>query len=190
METISKINDAHDTWVRLADKEFRPLIPHEKVMEAIERVAQQINQDYKDKELPLFLGVLNGSFMFMAELVQRINCVCETSFVKIASYRGTSSSGRVQELIGLTNSLQGRHVIIVEDIVDTGSSIDYLMRSLAGHQPASVAVATLLFKPDAYKKSYRIDYRALEIPDRFVVGFGLDYNQMGRNLRGIYELAR
>ena len=129
METISKTNDAHDTWVRLADKEFRPLIPYEKVMEAIERVAQQINRDYQDKELPLFLGVLNGSFMFMAELVQRIHWVCETSFVKIASYRGTSSSGRVQELIGLTNSLQGRDVIIVEDIVLAYASIRDLLPS-------------------------------------------------------------
>ena len=176
--------------IKLHDKKFRIMIPAAKIDEAVAAVACRINEDYRDKPTPLFVGVLNGSFMFMAELVQRIEWVCETSFVKIASYRGTSSSGRVQELIGLTNSLQGRHVIIVEDIVDTGSSIDYLMRSLAGHQPASVAVATLLFKPDAYKMSYPITYRALEIPDRFVVGFGLDYNQMGRNLRGIYELAR
>lgn len=189
MGTISETNAPRDARVRLGDKEFRPMISHEEVLAAIDRVAQRINDDYRDREYPLFMGVLNGSFMFMAELLQRINLVCETSFVKIASYRGTSSSGRVQELIGLTDSLQGRHVVIVEDIVDTGSSIDYLMRSLTGHRPASIEVATLLYKPDAYRRNYPITYRALEIPDRFVVGFGLDYNQMGRNLKGIYELA-
>lgn len=189
MGTTSGINDERNSWVRLGDKNFRPLIPHREVIAAIDRLAGRINADYRDKPFPLFMGVLNGSFMFMAELLQRVDFVCETSFVKIASYRGTATSGRVKELIGLTDTLKGRHVIIVEDIVDTGASIDYLMRSLSGHEPASVAVATLLFKPEAYKMDYPVAYRALEVPDRFVIGFGLDYNQMGRNLNGIYELA-
>ncbi len=190
MGTISDTNDRFNARIRLGDKEFQPMISHEELLAAIDRVAQRINHDYRHREFPLFMGVLNGSFMFMAELLQRIELTCETSFVKIASYQGTTSSGRVQELIGLTDNLQGRHVVIVEDIVDTGSSIDFLMRMLAGHRPASIAVATLLFKPEAYRMNYPIEYPALEISDRFVVGFGLDYNQMGRNLKEIYELAK
>lgn len=175
--------------VTLFDKTFRRSISHEQLIEAISRVGRQITHDYAHKECPLFLGVLNGAFMFMGELLQHIDLNCEVSFVKLASYSGTATTGKVQELIGLSKSIKGRHVIIVEDIVDTGGSIDHLFKLLTAHNPASIAVATLLFKPDSYRKTYKIDYPALEIPDKFIVGFGLDYNQLGRNLKDIYELA-
>ena len=165
--------------VTLFDKTFRRSISHEQLIEAISRVGRQITLDYAHKECPLFMG----------ELLQHIDLNCEVSFVKLASYSGTATTGKVQELIGLSKSIEGRHVIIVEDIVDTGGSIDHLYQLLTVHHPASIAVATLLFKPSSYNKTYKIDYPALEIPDKFIVGFGLDYNQLGRNLKDIYELA-
>ncbi len=175
--------------VTLQDKTFELFIPYEQIQNSVQQLADRINQDYKDKPTPLFLGVLNGSFMFMAELMKRIEFTCEMSFVKLASYRGTSSTGKVSELIGLTDNLQGRDIIVVEDIVDTGESIDHLMRSLVGHCPASIEVATLLFKPSAYKKEVEIRYPAISIPNDFIVGFGLDYNQLGRNLCDIYKIV-
>ncbi len=175
--------------IRLHDKKFRLSIPHDRIVEAIREVAQRINRDYAPRECPLFLGVLNGSFMYMAELLQQVNFVCEVSFVKLASYEGTSSTGAMQELIGLTRDINGRHIIIIEDIVDTGGSIDYLIRSLSKRNPASISVSTLLFKPEAYTKEHKIDYYAMAIPNKFIVGYGLDYNQLGRNLKDIYELA-
>lgn len=174
--------------IQLHDKKFKPYIPFSQIEASVKGVAAKINHDYRNKENPIFLGVLNGSFMFMAELLKNIEFNCETSFVKIASYRGTSSTGNVTEIIGLADNIKGRHVIIVEDIVDTGNSIEHLMRSLVGHEPASIAVATLLFKPDAYKKDIHLDYWAMSIPNDFIVGFGLDYNQLGRNLNDIYVL--
>ncbi len=175
--------------VTLKDKTFEIFIPYEKIHAAVVEVADRINRDYRDKEAPLFLGVLNGAFMFMAELMQQVDFNCEMSFVKLASYRGTKSSGKVSELIGLADNLQGRHIIVVEDIVDTGESIEHLMRSLVGHEPASIEVATLLFKPDSYKKDVPIKYSALSIPNDFIVGFGLDYDQLGRNLCDIYKIV-
>lgn len=175
--------------VTLRDKTFELFIPYEKLMAAIDELGRRINADYKDKELPLFLGVLNGSFMFMSELMQRIEFNCELSFVKLVSYRGTKSTGKVSELIGLADNLEGRHIIVVEDIVDTGESVDHLLRSLTGHNPASIEIATLLFKPQAYTKELPITYSAMSIPNDFIVGFGLDYDQLGRNLRDIYKIV-
>ena len=175
--------------VTLHDKTFELFIPYERIQDAVQQLADRINEDYKNKPAPLFLGVLNGSFMFMAELMKRIEFVCEMSFVKLASYRGTSSTGKVSELIGLADNLQGRDIIVVEDIVDTGESIDHLMRSLVGHRPASIEIATLLFKPASYKKEVAIRYPAISIPNDFIVGFGLDYNQLGRNLCDIYKIV-
>lgn len=170
----------------LHDKKFRKFIRYSDIEKAIGKVAARINKDYRDKETPLFIGVLNGSFMFMAELFKRIDFNCESSFVRIASYEGSSTTGTVTEILGLSDNIRGRHVIIVEDIVDTGGSIEYMMRSISGHEPASVAVATLLFKPEAYIKDYKIDYYALAVNDKFIVGFGLDYDQLGRNLTDLY----
>jgi hypoxanthine phosphoribosyltransferase len=152
-------------------------------------VADQINNDYKDKQTPLFLGVLNGAFMFMSELMQKMEIPSEISFVKLSSYSGVASTGKVQELIGLRNNIEGRHVIIVEDVVDTGESIEHLMRSLSGHHPASVEVATLFFKPNSYSKQIPIKYRAMEIGNEFIVGYGLDYDQLGRNLKDVFVVV-
>ena len=175
--------------IRLKDKIFERVIPHDRIMDGVDELAARLDADYAECDTPLFLGVLNGAFMFMSELVRRVNFPCEVSFVKLASYHGTKSSGTVSELIGLADNLRGRHIIVVEDIVETGVSIDYLMRSLVGHEPASIEVATLLFKPESYKKDKSIKYSALSIPDDFVVGFGLDYDGLGRNMRDIYKIV-
>lgn len=175
--------------VKLHDKTFELSIPYEELNVAIQKVADQINEDYKEKETPLFLGVLNGAFMFLGELMQKIDLTCEVQFVKLASYVGTTSTGKVQDLIGLNGSIEGRHVVIVEDVVDTGESMDHLLRTLAQHKPGSVAIATLLFKPTKFTKDYEVKYRALEIPDDFIVGFGLDYDDIGRNLKDIYTIV-
>lgn len=175
--------------ITLKDKTFEISISYNTIHQSIQELAARINADYRDKSVPLFLGVLNGSFMFMSELMKEIEFNCEMSFVKLASYSGTKSSGRVSELIGLADNLKGRHIVVVEDIVDTGESIEHLMRSLVGHEPASIEIATLLFKPDSYKKQLPIKYTAISIPNDFIVGFGLDYDQLGRNLKDIYKIV-
>lgn len=175
--------------VKLHDKTFELSIPHSEISEAIESVADRLNEDYKDVETPLFLGVLNGAFMFLGELMAKIELTCEVQFVKLASYVGTSSTGKVQDLIGLTHSVEGRHIIIVEDVVDTGESMEHLLNVLAKHKPASMAIATLLYKPTKFTKDYEVKYRAMDIPDDFIVGFGLDYDDIGRNLPDIYTIV-
>ena len=157
--------------------------------EAVEAVAQRINADYAGKETPLFLGILNGSFMFMSDLIKKIEFNNELSFVKLASYEGTCSTGCVKNLIGLNNSIEGRHVIIVEDIVDTGESIEHMIKELEARNPASVEVCTLFFKPGSYRKTLPIKYRAMEIGNEFIVGYGLDYDQLGRSLKDIYVVT-
>lgn len=175
--------------IRLHDKTFRVMIPAERIDRAVAEVAARINADYGDKPLPLFIGVLNGSFMFMSDLMKKIEFNCELSFVKLASYCGTTTTGNVKSLIGLNNSIQGRHVIIVEDIVDTGESIEHMVRDLETRKPASIAVCTLFFKPESYSKGVPVDYRALEIGNEFIVGYGLDYDQLGRNLKDVYVVT-
>lgn len=172
--------------VKLHDREFHVMITAEKIEQAIDRIAEKINQDYVGVERPILLGVLNGSFIFLADLARKLNFRCEVSFVKLASYDGCSSTGKVQELIGLNNSIEGRNVIIVEDIVDSGRSIKYMLQTLRAKKVASVKVATLFFKPKAYKENETIDYPAMEIGNEFIVGYGLDYDQLGRELKDIY----
>lgn len=178
-----------DKVIKLHDRKFRVMIPAAKIDEAVTAVAQRINADYADKDTPLFVGVLNGSFMFMSDLIKKIEFNSELSFVKLASYEGTQTTGDVKCLIGLNQSLEGRHVIIVEDIVDTGESIERMVRDLEKFHPASIAVCTLFFKPGSYRKQIPIDYRAMEIGNEFIVGYGLDYNQLGRNLKDIYVVT-
>ncbi len=175
--------------IQLHDKKFKVMIPAAKIDEAVEAVARRINHDYADKETPLFLGILNGSFMFMSDLIKKIEFQNELSFVKLSSYEGTESSGQVRNLIGLTTPIEGRHVIIVEDIVDTGESIDHMIRDLEARKPASIEVCTLFFKPGSYRKTRPIKYRAMEIGNEFIVGYGLDYNQLGRSLKDIYVVT-
>lgn len=157
-------------------------------MDAVDALAAKINEDL-DGELPLFVGVLNGSFMFLGDLMKKVTIPAEISFVKLASYEGTTSTGVVKQLVGLDENIIDRTVVIVEDIVDTGNTIEHLYQSLQTHRPKSIKVATLLFKPAAYTKNVHIDYPALEVPNDFLVGYGLDYDGLGRNLKHIYKLT-
>jgi hypoxanthine phosphoribosyltransferase len=175
--------------VTLHDKHFEPYVDEADVAKAIDTLAAKVAKDYADKT-PLFIGVLNGSYFFASELLKRLDIQCEISFVKVASYHGTVSSGTVSQLIGLNERIAGRHVVVLEDIVDTGNTIVHIMAALNEKQPATVAIAALLLKPEAYKKDIPINYVALEIPNVFVVGSGLDHDGLGRNLPGIFRLAQ
>ena len=177
--------------ITLYDKTFRTFIPYEKIMTAIDEVAVKINKDFEGcTDVPILLCVLNGSIMFMGELMQRLNFNCQTVSIKLTSYEGTNSTGRVKQALGLTADITGRRVIIVEDIVDTGNTIVELKNILAEKGAAESRICTLLLKPDAYKKDIALDYIAMEIPNDFIVGFGLDYDELGRNLKDIYVLDK
>lgn len=175
--------------VKLFDKTFRPLIPYSQIAEAIDKVADEINKDFMDcEDIPILLCVLNGSIMFTAELMKRLNFNCQVVSTKLTSYEGTSTTGKVKQAMGLTSDISGRRVIIIEDIVDSGNTIVELKRILDENGVSESKVCTLLYKPEAYKKDVKLDYVAMEIPNDFIVGFGLDYNELGRNLQDIYVL--
>lgn len=171
------------------DLTFEPFISESTIEDAIDQVAARINEDYKDK-CPVFLGILNGAFLFASELIKRFEGDCEVSFVKLGSYQGTSSSGSVNSIMGLTDSLEGRSVIVIEDIVDTGNTLERLDTILKQEKVLEYRIASLFYKPDAYKKSLPVHYIGLEIPNDFIVGYGLDYNGLGRNLRQVYTLKK
>lgn len=174
--------------VKVKDKTFRTFIPEAEILQRVQAVADKLNEDMKDKN-PLFLAVLNGSFVFAADLMRMITIPCEISFVKLASYQGTVSSGKVKEVIGINEDLKGRTVVIVEDIVDTGFTMKRMMEQLGTREPESLHICTLLVKPGKLQVPLNIEYAAMEIPNDFIVGYGLDYDQQGRNLRDIYTLA-
>ena len=175
--------------VTLKDKTFRLSIPYEKIEKAIDNVASQINADFNGcEDIPVLLCVLNGSIMFTAELMKRLNFNCQVVSTKLTSYVGTSTSGNVRQAMGLTADISGRRVIVIEDIVDSGNTIVELKRILAEEGAAESRICTLLLKPDAYKKDVKLDYVAMEIPNDFIVGFGLDYDELGRNFKDIYIL--
>jgi len=174
--------------IKIHDKEFGLYLPYEKIRSVVEELADRMNHDLAGKN-PLFICILNGSFMFAAELFKRINLIeTEISFVKLASYHGTGSTGKVKELIGVNENVEGRTVVILEDIVDTGITIDIIANQLRAMNPREVLIATLLLKPDALQKEVTLDYIGLEIPNDFIVGYGLDYNGHGRNLIDIYSV--
>jgi hypoxanthine phosphoribosyltransferase len=174
--------------IQLHDKHFIPFISEEEIGFAIKAMAKQMDDDFFD-EIPVFIGVLNGSFMVLSDLMKNYRGMCEVSFVKMASYDGTSSTNDVKELIGLNQNLEGRTVVIVEDIVDTGNTIETLKAILKNQKVKHLKIATLFFKPDAFKKDIKLDYVGIRIPDKFIVGFGLDYDGLGRNLQDIYQLV-
>ncbi len=175
--------------IKILDKEFELFIPYEKIRAVIERISDEMNQNLKGKN-PLFLCILNGSFMFATEVFKRIASLdAEISFVKLASYQGTQTTGKVKELIGLNEDLTGRTVVVLEDIVDTGITIEMVIEQLKSHNPAEVQVATLLLKPDALQKDVELKYVGLEIPNEFIVGYGLDYDGRGRNLIDIFKVV-
>lgn len=173
--------------IKVLDKEFKLYIPQEDIESVIKDMASQINEEYKDKS-PLFLVMLNGAFMFASQLFKELNIDCETSFVKYSSYSGTQSTCEVKELIGLNSSLEGRDVVIVEDIIDSGYTMKCLLQKLKSMNVSSVKIATMLFKPNAFKFDYKIDYIGMNIGNEFIVGYGLDYNQHGRNYGSIYKV--
>ncbi len=175
--------------ITILDKDFELFIPYEKIRSVIEEMADQMNKTLEGKN-PLFLCILNGSFMFAAEIFKRISLLdAQISFVKLASYEGTSTTGAVKELIGLNEDLSGRTVVVLEDIVDTGITIDKVIDQLKAMNPANLQIATLLLKPDALKKNVQLDYVGLEIPNEFIVGYGLDYDGRGRNLIDIFKVV-
>lgn len=173
--------------VKIKDKVFNLSIPEETIIGQVKRVAAEINRDLADSN-PIFLCVLNGAFMFAGDLMKHINIPSEISFVKLSSYSGTESTGRVKQLIGLSDTLRGRTVVIVEDIVDTGLTMLRLLDLIREHEPKEVRICSLLVKPDKLKVDLHIDYVAMEIPNEFIVGYGLDYDGQGRNLPAIYTV--
>ena len=175
--------------VRLFDKSFKPFIPNERLEEAIDKVAEKINHDFNGcTDCPVLLCVLNGSLMFTSELMKRLTFNCELVCIKLSSYNGTHTTGNVREVMGLTRSIEGKRVIVVEDIVDSGNTIVALKELLKEKGAAETRICTMLLKPASYTKDVKLDYVAMEIPDDFIVGFGLDYDELGRNLRDIYVI--
>ncbi|NBB19759.1 hypoxanthine phosphoribosyltransferase [Runella sp. CRIBMP] len=170
------------------DKRFVPFIDKQTLEERIAEVGRKISEDYRDKN-PLFVVVLNGAFLFAAELIKNVPIPCEITFVRVSSYSKTESTGQLKEILGLKESIEGRHVIIVEDIVDTGLTMNKLLFQLSVQKPDSIQVASMLFKPAALKTPLTVKYVGFEIENRFVVGYGLDYDEQGRNLDAIYVLA-
>ncbi len=170
------------------DKTFVPFIGRDQLQDRISELADQINQDYAGR-CPLIVGVLNGAVLFTADLLKNLTIDCEITFIRVASYEQTASTGTVKEILGLTEAITGRDLIVVEDIVDTGTTIAHVCRQLAEKQPASIAIATLLFKPAALKTKVDLAYVGFEIENQFVVGYGLDYDGLGRNTKDIFVLA-
>ena len=179
-----------DEKIKLHDKTFRPYIRHERILDAIDGVAREINHDFHDcTDIPVILCVLNGSIPFTGELLQRLDFPLQVVSVKLSSYQGTQSTGTVLNVMGLTSNVRGRRVIICEDIVDTGNTIVALKEMLIDKEGAAeVRIATMLLKPEVYNKPVKLDYVGMEIPNAFIVGFGLDYNELGRNIRDIYVI--
>ncbi len=174
--------------VRLNDKTFRLYKSENEILTAIRNIAHQINEDYIGKR-PLLVPILNGSFMFASDLIKELMLDCELCFIKAASYEGANSTGQVATLIGLNENIEGRHIIIIEDIVDTGNTLANILPIFYEKNPASLKIASLLYKPHAIKHDFKIDYVGMEIPNEFIVGYGLDYDGLGRNLRDIYQVT-
>ncbi|KPL13271.1 MAG: hypoxanthine phosphoribosyltransferase [Bacteroides sp. SM1_62] len=173
---------------KIHDKEFKLFIPNSQIRAVISAMADSMNRDLEGRDV-IFMGILNGAFMFAAELIKHIAPSCQITFLKLASYAGTSSTGTVKRLIGINEDIHNKTVVILEDIVDTGITLENIIRQLRGYEPGEIRVATLLHKPDAYQKDIVLDYVGLEIPNDFVVGFGLDYKGFGRNLPDIYRVV-
>ncbi len=173
--------------VQVSDKRFKNYISHEEILHSLSEIAVRINAYYRDKN-PVFLVVLNGAFMFASDLLKYIEIPCEVSFMRVSSYLGMESTTQITEVLGLDNTLKGRHVVVVEDIVDTGHTMEYILKSLNDKGVLSMSIATLLFKKNKFEKDFPVDYIGFSIPNDFVVGYGLDYNGYGRNLKDIYTV--
>ena len=174
--------------ITLHDKAFRPYLPASEIAKAIDQVAARLNADYAGRR-PLFVVVLTGGFMFATDLLKRFTGDCEIVFIRVASYEGTGSTGKVQEIMGLREDISGRDIILVEDIVDTGTTLHHLLPTLEANNPASIEIAAMFYKPASLRYPLTLNYMALEIPNDFVVGYGLDYDGLGRNLPDVYVAA-
>lgn len=174
--------------VKIKDKTFKTSIPEAEIKARVKMLAETISRDMEGKN-PLFLAVLNGSFIFAADLMREMTIPCEISFVKLASYQGTTSTGKIKEVIGINEDLSGRTIIIVEDIVDTGQTMKRMLETLGTRNPASIHICTLFVKPEKLTVDLNIEYAAFSIPNDFILGYGLDYDQQGRHLKEIYTLA-
>lgn len=176
-----------ETNISVHQKEFELFLEEETIAKRIRLMAIQLNVDYENRN-PLFIGVLNGSFLFLADLMKEVDLACETEFIKIASYHGINSTGAIKDALGMPQNLKGRDIVIVEDIIDSGLTMKYILTKIYEQEPASVSVCTLLFKPEALKEEIKeLNYVGFEIPNEFVVGYGLDYDGLGRNLNHIYR---
>jgi hypoxanthine phosphoribosyltransferase len=183
-----KEKNAAMTEVTTHDKTFRLMIPEADIRTRVKAMGIEISADYLGKK-PLLIAILNGAFIFAADLIREIDIDCEISFVKLASYKGTGSTGTVQTVLGLDTPLAGRHIIIVEDIIDTGTTLNNFLQALEQENPATITLACCFHKPEALKHPLSIDYCCFEIPNKFIVGYGLDYDGLGRNYASVYQLA-
>ena len=174
--------------VQVHDRYFEPFIAEEAIQREVTRLALEMNRDLAGKD-PIFLGILNGAFMFASDLYKQLNFPCQITFLKLASYSGTESTGSVKQLIGINRDLKGRVVVVLEDIVDTGVTLETIIRQLSGYEPKEILVATFLHKPEATVREVKLDYVGMEIPNNFILGYGLDYDGYGRNFREIYQLV-
>ncbi len=174
--------------VQVHDKHFEPFISEEVIQREVSRIATEMNNDLARRD-PIFLGILNGAFMFASDLYKQLTFPCQITFLKLASYSGTQSTGTVKQLIGINRDLKDRVVVVLEDIVDTGVTLETIIRQLSGYQPAEIRVATFLHKPDATIREVKLDYVGMKIPNDFILGYGLDYDGYGRNFKEIYRLV-
>jgi len=173
--------------IQVLDKKFKISMTSETIQASIKVLADKLNEELAGKDV-IFIGILNGAFMFASDLMKQITFPCSITFLKVASYQGTSSSGNVKRLIGINEDIAGKTVVILEDIIDSGITMESIIKQLKGYEPEEIKIATLLFKPEAFKQNYKIDYIAMTIPNDFIVGYGLDYDGYGRNYKDIYTL--
>jgi len=174
--------------IQVHDRHFEPFIPEEAIQKEVKRLALEMNRDLAGKD-PIFLGILNGAFMFASDLYKQLTFPCQITFLKLASYSGTESTGSVKQLIGINRDLKDRVVVVLEDIVDTGVTLETIIRQLSGYEPKEIRVATFLHKPEATVREVKLDYVGMKIPNNFILGYGLDYDGYGRNFREIYQLV-
>ena len=173
--------------VQVLDKTFELFIPDSEIQKSISKLAERMNKDLEGKNV-IFISILNGSFLFAADLYRQIDIPSLITFVKLASYQGTTSTGKVKRLIGINEDISDMTVVVLEDIIDTGVTMEYILKQLKGYEPKEILIATMFFKPEAFVKNFKIDYIGMEIPNKFILGYGLDYDGYGRNLKDIYVL--
>lgn len=186
-QQIISLMKVHPDTIAINGKNFEISISSGEIQKKVDQIARELNRDLGEKEV-VFIAVLNGAFMFASDLLKKIDFNCRISFLKLASYQGTESTGRIKQLIGLNEELENKTVVLIEDVIDSGGTLNLIKRQISSFQPLEMKVVTLLFKPHAYKYHFMPDYTGFSIPDDFIVGYGLDYMGYGRNLNSIYTL--